>query len=160
MSDDLDNASVKRLNATLEAMRAENASLREENRVLRKLGEAREDMNRTALNRNAAALEEHDKRLAARERSNDGLVKIVREVMGEERKVVGTLTEGIKRIDDSVKIVTAAKAEPAEITGPQLRRWAIKHALPWLAARGFFVKLFAALAAAAGAAWAWLTHRH
>jgi hypothetical protein len=52
------------------------------------------------------------------------------------------------------------KPEPDEITGRQWRYLFTHKVGPWLAARGFLVKLFAVLAAAAGAAWAWLTHKH
>lgn len=154
LSDELDKASVRELGRTLDSLRQQTETLREENRVLRKTTEAQLDRSTNAIKKNAIELAESNKRA-------DAFIKLVREVLGEERKAVGTLAASAERIDQSAKHMLLQKAPDSdEITGRQWRYLLTHRVGPWLAARGFFVKLFATLAAAAGAAWAYLTHKH
>ncbi len=147
MSDDLNPADVRALVAALHGVRNDLADIKSQNATSTKQSGFQDRAHTNAIDKLTAKVD----RLADKiERS----LKLTRHV-GHE-----IADSAVKAVREETGKHLLPRPEQDEITGRQWR-YLITHKVgPWLAARGFFLKLFAGLAAAAGAAWAYLTHRH
>lgn len=146
MSDDLDNASVRQLAAALHGLSQRIDDLSSLVATYEKTDRFRDQ----ATVREIGLLTAEVKALGTKV---DRSLKLTRHV-GHE-----IADSAVKAVREETGKHLLPRPEQDEITGRQWRYLLTHKVGPWLAARGFFIKLWLTLAALAGGAWAWLTHK-
>lgn len=146
LSDDLNNADVRALVDALHGVRHDLADIKDRLDTSARQKGFQDRVHTHAIDKLTAKI--------------DRLADKVERGMRLNRTVGHEIAEGVvKVVKEETGKHLLPRPEQDEITGRQWRYLLTHRVGPWLVARGFFVKLFATLAAAAGAAWAYLTHR-